>query len=256
MALGGGVVPFGGLTPRGVPRATATAVARPSPSAVPSPDAEARERIASTNARSVVGAEASCASVLKSTTATRYCFGQAREELPRRGLRRREPRGRDVARRHRVRRVDREHDGRLLGLLRDRGVRPGEAEQEGRDREQQDRGRQVPAPARHVVDDVRQQAGHHEAAPTRARAAAPARGSPRPRAARARAPRARSARRSSLRARRGAGSRVRSRSQSPSVVEHDVAGAGARRSRPPPRGAPRAAAAANGCAAARSTCRP
>ena len=76
MTAGGGSSPFSGLTPCGVPRATSTAVARPSPSAVASPTRS--EPIASlTNLRSRVGADVTCATVLKATTATRYFAGSS-----------------------------------------------------------------------------------------------------------------------------------------------------------------------------------
>ena len=142
-----------------------------SPIAVPSP----MRSVASaglTNSRSVVGADTTCARELKSTTATRYFpAGPRGTGGPRPAAAASRDRG-HVGRAHRSRRVDREHDRRLLGAHRDVRVRPCEADEERRDGQQEQRDREVSAPRRHPIHDVGAQRRRDELRRTRARVVA------------------------------------------------------------------------------------
>ena len=72
------------------------------------------------------------------------------------------PGGRDVLRGHRTRRVDRNHDRRVLARHRQFGLRPREGNQQRRERDQQDRRRHVSQAPGLAIDDVWKQCGRGE----------------------------------------------------------------------------------------------
>ena len=88
--------------------------------------------------------------------------GRLREELADRLPGGFHPGGQDVLRGHGARCVDGEHDRRVLAGYRDLGLGPREGDQQRRERDEQDRRRHVPQPARLLVDDVRKQCGGGE----------------------------------------------------------------------------------------------
>ncbi len=99
-------------------------------------------------------------------------------ELDRGRTGREEPGGRDVLRSHRAGDVEREHDRRALPHLAQTGLRPGEADEQERQAEQEQDRRNVAAAAGRPLDHVREQRRRRPGGRAHARGGARAAGSP------------------------------------------------------------------------------